>query len=141
LSRDHLRLIFHAAIVLFVGLTCGLPTVLEEAPNASRHWHTAHEALIMMGVWMLATAGVMPVLSLERREMAALRWSMLGVGYGFMVTLLIQGVTGYPSFEPGASPIRIVEFAGSIVGILGAVMTALITLRGAKAALDGRAKD
>jgi hypothetical protein len=141
LSRDHLRLIFHAAIVLFVGLTCGLPTVLEEAPNASRHWHTAHEALIMMGAWMLATAGVMPVLSLERREMAALRWSMLGVDYGFMVTLIIQGVTGYPSFEPGASPIRIVEFAGSIVGILGAVMTALITLRGAKAALDGRAKD
>jgi hypothetical protein len=73
--------------------------------------------------------------------MAALRWSMLGVDYGFMVTLIIQGVTGYPSFEPGASPIRIVEFAGSIVGILGAVMTALITLRGAKAALDGRAKD
>ncbi len=95
----------------------------------------------MMGVWMLATAAVMPVLSLERREMAALRWCMLFVGYGFMVTLIIQGVTGYPSFEPGASPIRIVEFAGSIIGILGAVMTTLITLRGAKAALDGRPRE
>ncbi len=141
MSRDHLRLIFHAAIVLFVGLMCGLPTVLEEGPDASRHWHTAHEALIMMGVWMLATAAVMPALSLERREMTALRWSMLGVGYGFMLTLLIQGVTGFPSFEPGASPIRIVEFTASILGILGAVMTSLITLRGAKAALDGRPRE
>ena len=140
-NNDRARLILHGAIVLFVGLMCGLPAVMEEGPDASRHWHTAHEALIMMGIWILTTSSLLPVLVLDGREARALRWCMLGLGYGFTLALLIQGVTGAPAFEPGASPVRIVEFAATTIGILGAVMGTLITMRGAKAALDGRVID
>jgi hypothetical protein len=133
--RHRLWFIIHGSIVLLVGLLCGLPAVSEEAPDAGRHWHTAHEALIMMGVWILAMSSVMPALVLEAKEMTALRWSMVALGYGFMVALIIQGVTGSPAFEPGGSPARVVEFAASVTGIGGAVMTALLTMKGAYAAL------
>jgi hypothetical protein len=46
-STDRARLIVHGSIVLFVGLLCGYPTVVE-ADESGRLWHTAHEALIMM---------------------------------------------------------------------------------------------
>jgi hypothetical protein len=140
-TTDRARLVLHGAIVLFVGLMCGLPTVMEEGPDASRHWHTAHEALIMMGIWILTTASLLSVLVLDGREARALKWCMLALGYGFMLALIIQGVTGYPAFEPGTSPVRIVEFTASTIGIFGAVMGTLITMRGAKAAMDERVLD
>jgi hypothetical protein len=95
----------------------------------------------MMGIWILTTASLLSVLVLDGREARALKWCMLGLGYGFMLALIIQGVTGYPAFEPGASPARIVEFTASTIGIFGAVMGTLITMRGAKAAMDERVLD
>jgi len=134
-SDDRLRLIFHGAIVMLVGLMCGLPTVLEEGPEALRDWHTAHEALIMMGVWILAMSSVVPALVLEARDAKALRWSLLAMGYGFTVGLLAQGVTGARAFEPGTSLGSVFAFFPSTLGILGAVMSVLLTLKGARAAL------
>jgi hypothetical protein len=136
-NNDRVRLIFHGALVLLVGLLCGLPTVTEEGGESLRHWHTAHEALILMGIWILAMASVIPSLVLESREARALRWSLVALGYGFMTALLIQGVTGARAFEPGGSPVRIVEFTATVVGILGAVMATLLTMKGARAALTG----
>lgn len=61
-SVDRPRLIFHGAVVLLVGLLCGLPTVVEDINGSERYWHTAHEALIMMGIWILAASSVLPAL-------------------------------------------------------------------------------
>ena len=47
-NSDRMRVIFHGALVMLVGLLCGLPTVNEEEP--ARLWHTAHESLILIGV-------------------------------------------------------------------------------------------
>jgi hypothetical protein len=67
--NDRARLIFHGAIVLLAGLLCGYPTVVESlgGEESVRLWHTAHEALIMMGIWILAMSSVRPALVLGRR--------------------------------------------------------------------------
>lgn len=135
MTNDRARLIFHGAVVILVGLLCGYPTVVEALGSPSRNWHTAHEGLIMMGIWMLAMSSVLPALVLKRREALGLLWSMLAVGYGFMTALIIQGVTGYEAFEPGQTPVSFVEFTGSAIGILGSLLTALLTLSGARAAI------
>jgi hypothetical protein len=88
---DRARLVFHGAIVLLVGLLCGLPTVIEAMHESERFWHTAHEALIMMGVWMLAASSMLPALVLQRREAAGLVWSFLAMGYSFATALTAMG--------------------------------------------------
>lgn len=137
-DRDRLRLIYHGAIVLLVGLLCGLPTAIEASTESVRFWHTAHEALIMMGIWMLAASSVRPALVLDRREASALVWSFLAMGYGFMTALVMGGVIGTSPFAPGGTPATFIAFLCAVLGILGAVVATAVTLIGVRAALDGR---
>lgn len=134
-DTDRPRLIFHGAVVLFVGLLCGYPTVVESGAEGSRLWHTAHEALIVMGVWILTISSVLPALVLQKREAAGLVWAMLVMGYGFMVALVIGGLTGVTSFSPGQTATSYIAFTGSALGILGALLATLLTMTGARAAI------
>ena len=138
---DRPRLIFHGAIVLLVGLLSGLPTVVESINESGRYWHTAHEALIMMGIWMLAASSVLPALVLERRERKALVWSLFVVGYGFSVALVVGGAVGANAFEPGGTPATFTAFVAAVVGIAGAFVATALTLMGARGALKGAQPD
>lgn len=140
-SNDRARLIFHGAVVLLAGLLSGLPTVVESMNETARFWHTAHEALIMMGIWILAGSSVLPALVLGRREAAALVWSFLAMGYGFTTSLVIGGVVGVSPFEPGGTPATVVAFLAAVVGIFGAVIATALTLMGARAALKAIPRD
>src|SRR5207244_9321745 len=57
-----------------------------------RYWHVAHEALIMMGVWMLAMSSVLSSLVLPQGEARALVRLLYMMGYGFATALVIGGV-------------------------------------------------
>ncbi len=131
-TSDRTRVVFHGAVILFVGLLCGYPTVGEG--DAERYWHTAHEGLILIGVMMLAISSAMSVLSLERREATGLVWSLLATGYGFMTGLLIEAVSGAHAFGPSRSPLLMVAFAGNAVGVVGSMLAAGLTMVGARAA-------
>src|SRR3989442_11231220 len=90
-DRDRLKLIFHGAIVLLVGLLCGLPTAVEASTESVRFWHTAHEALIMMGIWMLAASSARPLLVLYGRDASAPVWLVLALGYALPTALRLGG--------------------------------------------------
>ncbi|OLC06857.1 MAG: hypothetical protein AUH41_11840 [Gemmatimonadetes bacterium 13_1_40CM_66_11] len=135
-DKDRLKLIFHGAIVLLVGLLCGLPTAIEASTESVRFWHTAHEALIMMGIWILAASSVRPVLLLDGREATALVWSLLAMGYGFMTALVMGGIIGISPFAPGGTAATFIAFLSAVVGILGAFVATAVTLMGVRAALD-----
>jgi hypothetical protein len=136
-TTERLRLVLHGAIVLMIGLLCGLPTVVESTDGAARHWHTAHEALIMVGVWLLAESSVIPLLKLESRELTALVWSLLMLAYGFTAALILAAIANAEAFAPGDTPATIAAFVTAVIGILGAVGAAGITIMGASAALKG----
>lgn len=137
-EKDRLALIFHGAVVILIGLLSGVPTTVEAIGETGRYWHTAHEALIMIGTWMLAASSVRSALVLDRREAAAFVWSFLGVGYGFIAALVMGGIFGFSPFEPGGTPIRFAAFMCALLGILGAFVATAVTLMGVRAALDGR---
>ena len=134
-NHDRLRLIQHGAIILLVGLLCGLPTAVESINETARFWHTAHEGLIMMGIWILTESSLFPSLALRQGEATALVWALLAMGYGFMAALIIGGFNGTTAFAPGGTPVTIAAFLAAVVGILGAVASTGITLMGAHAAL------
>jgi len=134
-NHDRVRLVLHGSVVLMVGLLCGLPTVLESGTETVRYWHTAHEALIMMGIWILAESSLLPALLLRRREAVALVWSLRAMGYGFTTALVTGGIIGVSPFEPGHTPGALVAFLAAVLGILGAVLATALTFMGALASL------
>jgi hypothetical protein len=131
-DNDRVRVVFHGAVVMLVGLLCGLPTVTEEEP--ARLWHTAHESLVMIGILLFAVSSVLPLLTLPTRESAALRWSLLATGYGLMVGLVLQAITGQHAFGPSSNPVLMFAFVANATGMLGSVLTASRTIMGARVA-------
>ena len=136
MSKDRIRLVLHGAIVLLIGQLCGLPTVTESMGGDSvRFWHTAHEALIMIGVLIMTASSVLAVLVLGRRERTALVWLLLTAGYGFTTALIVGGIIGVSPFEPGSTPVSFVAFVAATVGIFGSVVATILIVMGARAAL------
>jgi hypothetical protein len=129
-DNDRVRVVFHGAVVMLVGLLCGLPTVNEEEP--ARLWHTAHESLILIGILLFAVSSVLPLLTLPKRESTALVWSLLATGYGLMVGLVLQGITGQHAFGPSSNPVLMFAFIANATGMLGSVLTASLTIMGAR---------
>ena len=125
------RLVLHGAIILLVGLACGIPSVVEEASRSGRVWQAAHSALLMLGVWLIATAAVLPLLELPRRERAALLFSLTGGAYSFMTAVLIQAATGVRAISPDVPGISLVAFAANVLAVLGTFLAASLTILGA----------
>jgi hypothetical protein len=132
-ANDRKRVIFHGAVVVLVGLLCGLPAVTETGESV-RLWHMAHEGLILIGIMMLTLSSVTPMLVLARLEAAGLAWSLVAMGYGFMTGLIIQGIVGARAIGPTTSPVLMIAFLGNSTGILGSVVATSLTIMGARAA-------
>ena len=129
------RLVLHGAIILLVGLLCGYLAVVEEASRSGRTWQAAHSALLLLGVWLIATAPVLPLLELPRRERNALLLSLTGGAYSFMTAVLIQAATGVRAISPDVPGIGLVAFAANLLAVLGTVLAASLTILGAWNAL------
>jgi hypothetical protein len=132
-ANSRLRIIVHGAVILLVGLACGIPSVLEAAQEHGRMWQAAHSALLMLGVWLLATAAIAPLLVLGERESAGLVWSMIITGYSFAAAVIIQAITGERAISPDVAPLSRVAFGANLVAVLGAFVAASLTLMGALA--------
>lgn len=129
-------IVFHGAAVVLVGLLSGLAAVVEELAGAGREtWRNAHGALLLAGVWLLATAAVLPVLSLSRQQAASLCWSLVVTAYAFTTAVLLQAITGVRALAPGGPLSNWVVFLANIVTVGAGLFAALLTLIGAKAAL------
>jgi hypothetical protein len=76
------RVVFHGAVILLVGLLCGYPTVLEEEPM--RLWHTAHESLILIGILLFAVSSALPVLGMI---------AFAGNAIGILGSMLVAALT------------------------------------------------
>ncbi|HEU0012073.1 MAG TPA: hypothetical protein VFQ45_00230 [Longimicrobium sp.] len=122
-------------MILLVGLSCGIPAVVEVSAGSGRMWQGAHSALLILGVWLLAAAAVLPLLVLAERESAALRLSLPLMAYSFMVAVLVQAVTGTRAFGPDASPLNMLAFGANVLAVLGAFLSAALIASGASNAL------
>lgn len=128
------RIVYHGAIVLFVGLLCGFAAVTELTNEQARLWRSAHLGLVVTGIWLFATASILSALVLNRRETSVLFSSLLATAYGFMTAVIIEAVIGARAVQPTGSPANMIAFAGNVLGVMGALVATLLTLGGARAA-------
>jgi uncharacterized membrane protein HdeD (DUF308 family) len=129
------RLVLHGAIILLIGLLCGYAAVMEEVNRSGRVWTAAHSALLTLGVWLIATAAVLPLLELPRRERDALLLSLTGGAYSFVAAVVIQAATGARAISPDVRGISLVAFAANVLAVLGTFLAASLTILGAWHAL------
>jgi hypothetical protein len=129
------RLVFHGSVILLVGLFCGIPSVVEVSAGSGRMWQGAHSALLILGVWLIATAAVLPLLLLEAREATALRVSLLLMAYSFTLAVIVQALTGVRAFGPDRSPLNMLAFVANLLAVLGTFLSASLTALGAWNAL------
>lgn len=128
-------LILHGAIVLIVALGCGIPSVVEVATQTGRMWQAAHSALLLLGVWIIATAGIIPLLALAEPEASGLKWSLVVAGYSFMTAVILQALTGVRAFSPEGTVVTKIAFAANLIAVLSSFLAVALTLVGSSNAL------
>jgi hypothetical protein len=133
------RLVIHGSILLMAGLLCGYFSVAAMAvipgPEAYDAWTRAQVGLSVVGIWLLATAGIFNLLVLEKRETLALVRSFIAAAYGLLVALPLEAVIGHRAVSPSHSPIEWVAFIANLIALAGMALGALLTVSGARAAL------
>jgi hypothetical protein len=134
--KDRGLIIVHGAAVILLGLLLGLPAVAEElAGTHPQTWRAGHAALLQAGVWLLATAAVIPQIVLPPRQMRALCWSLLAAMYAFTTAILVQAITGVRALTFGGSIATSIAYLANIVTVAAGLLAALLTLVGAIAAI------
>lgn len=137
LARTQRELILHGALVLMIALLCGLPSVVEVSNGTGRMWQAAHSALLVLGIWIIASAGVLPLLELPKAESAGLRWSLILAGYSFATAVILQASTGVRAFSPEGGILTKIAFAANLGAILTSFLAVALTLIGAVNGLRG----
>lgn len=135
-DRERSLLALYGAIVLLLGLLCGLPAVSEELAGLQpTTWRAAHGALLLAGVWLIATAALLPSLVLSPPQRKALAWSLIATAYAFTSAVLIQAVTGVRALAPHGTASSWIAYGANLATVPAGSVAALLTLLGAKAAL------
>ena len=138
IARLQLHVILHGAIVLFVGLVCGIPfgsVAARAGDEAARAWRVAHAGGAALGVMLIAIAAVLPRLRLTDLVASLLAWSLIVSAYSFTAGVVLAAITGARGLRAGGSAANVLVFLAYLVGALGTLLAVALTIAGAAAAL------
>ena len=140
-ERFQLQTLLHGAIVLLVGLLCGIPfgAAVGNAwgEEAVRAWRVAHSGGAMIGLMLIAIGAVLPRLLLGDRAASVLAWSLVASAYSFTLGLVVAATAGVRGLGATGPPLNWVVFVAYMVGSLGVLLSVVLMIRGAYAALRG----
>src|SRR5262245_14140678 len=92
-----LQLLFHGAVVLILGLLCGIPfgaAAARALEGAARAWRVAHSGGATLGVMLVAIGATLSRLRLDDLALSTLTWSLVVSGYAFMLGMVLAAVAG-----------------------------------------------
>ena len=138
-ERSQIQMLFHGAVVLFIGLWFGLPFGLavsrgwgEESVGA---WHVAHSGTVAMGVMLIAIGAALHRMVLRQPAASLLVWSLVASAYGFTFGFLVRGIAGVRGFQPSGPASNMVAFIANMVGVWGSLLGIALVIYGTCAAL------
>ena len=138
-ERIQLQTLLHGAIVLFVGLLCGIPfgAAVGNAwgDEAVRAWRVAHSGGVMIGLMLITIGAILHRLLLGNRAASVLVWSLVASAYSFTLGLVVAATAGVRGLRATGPALNWVVFAAYMVGSLGVLLGVVLMIRGAYAAL------
>ena len=124
------HLLFHAAVVLLIGLFAGIPygkAILDKKPESLIHaWRVAHGALALGSVLMVALAAVLSLLRVSLLVKQALAVAFVVSGYGFAFALIVGPLVGARGLSSKGSISAKAVYAGNIVGAGGSLVGSFV---------------
>jgi hypothetical protein len=127
------HLVFHGAIVLLFGLLLGAPYAKAIKREAAAHivnsWRVAHLSLPIGATLMLATAAVLPWLTVPAWMLWLIAVALIVSAYGFCVSTPLAAISGQRglSFEGTAGWGKLV-YLGNMVGAVASIVAAVALL-------------
>jgi hypothetical protein len=146
-KRLRLQVLLNGVVVLLVGFLCGVPysqAILNEwGESAIRGWRTAHLGLVVGGIWLIATAGVLDLVRLGPTAISTLVALLIASGYGFSVALVVAAMSGERGLAPAPPLFNGIAFAANTVGAGAALASLVLMIAGIVSSLrsSGRRPD
>ena len=141
IRRGQLYLFFHGSLFIVIAMTASiLPlyifTIQKEFLDVWRQFvRSSHVILVVTGVWMVASAGVLPLLNLTQRWVSVIVWTLIASGYTFIVAIALLAVILI------ISPLRDSTDQWSMLKAapyyLGYIYIAILTISGSTSLLPG----
>jgi hypothetical protein len=134
-KRGTTSLVLHGAVVLFLGLLCGMPygaaIVSGWGDEPVRAWKLAHMEGVQNGILLLALAGASSVLALGRGGERALVWGAVLAAYGNVLGAGLGAITGYRGLAPEGPLANGLVFLAFMFGMWGVLIAVPVAAFGA----------
>lgn len=128
------NIIFHGAIVLFVGVLAGVPYWFVIIRNKGKEvigaWRVAHSFLSIYGMLMLIVGILSPQLVISEPVALVFLWSFVTAGYAFVVAFIAGAWKGYRGLTPWPYGLNTVLFVCHVIGISGSLIGIAIIIYG-----------
>lgn len=126
------HLLFHATVILLIGLFAGIPygkAILGKKPESLIHaWRVAHGALALGAALMVALAAVLSSLQVSLLVKQALAIAFVVSGYGFAFALTVGPLVGARGLSPIGSISAKAVYAGNLVGAGSSLVGSFVLL-------------
>lgn len=135
------HLIFHAAVVLIIGLLCGMPygrAVNRKAPEQVVHsWRVAHLALPLGAILMLAIAAILTSFTVAVSVKWVLAVALIVSSYAFSFSLPLAALVGQRGLSSKGPAAAKWVYLGNMLGASTSLMAAVVLLYAAYVSLIG----
>jgi hypothetical protein len=127
------HLVFHGAIVLLFGLLLGAPYAKAIKREAAAHivnsWRVAHLSLPIGATLMLATAAVLPWLTVPAWMLWLIAVALIVSAYGFCVSTPLAAISGQRGLSSeGTTGWGKLVYLGNMVGAVASIVAAVALL-------------
>jgi hypothetical protein len=132
-------IIFHGAIIFFIGMLAGIPYWLVIISNKGneviRAWRVTHSFLSIYGMLMLIVGTLSPQLVIGEPAASVLLWSFVTAGYAFVVAFIVGAWKGYRGLTPWPYGLNTFLFVCHVIGISGSLIGIAIIIYGSLKAI------
>ena len=124
------HLVFHATVVLLIGLLYGAPYARAIKRNLAAHvvhsWRVAHQSIPLGAALMFAVAGILPSLAVGPVFKWAVAGSLVVSSYAFCVSTPLAAITEDRGLQRGAKGLASLVYWGNMVGAGTSVLAAAL---------------
>ncbi len=124
------HLVFHATVVLLIGLLYGAPYARAIKRNMAAHivhsWRVAHQSIPLGAAIMFAVAAILPSLTIGPVFKWAVVSSLVVSSYAFCVSTPLAAITENRGLQRGAKGLPSLVYWGNMVGAGSSLLAAAL---------------